>query len=354
MRQALLVAVGAFFLAAPTGYREPMAEDGFDAPPVLLANSSTEGVPLRVMTYNVGGLPWPVKRDRTRELTAIGDRLAAMRGRDEAPDVVVLQEAFTANARAIAARAGYRHVAYGPQSDEEVPGDPNRPMPDRYRWRGEGLGAWLSSGLVLMSDYPIVGIQRSAYPRNACAGYDCLSNKGVLLARIAVPGIGLPVEIMTTHMNAGSRATRTPALHANEAYVRQMAALDQFLARHADPRLPMIVAADLNLRADKRRISALRNSSTRWRKVAGDGDIPAVVAVCDRPSMPCRPGLGLGSIAGKKRNNDWQLAFASDRVSVRPIAAAIRFMPDPARRVLSDHQAVMVDYRLMALAQPPH
>jgi hypothetical protein len=33
---------------------------------------------------------------------------------------------------------------------------------------------------------------------------------------------------------------------------------------------------------------------------------------------------------------------------VQPVAAAIRFMPDPAGRTLSDHQAVLVSYRLSA------
>jgi endonuclease/exonuclease/phosphatase family metal-dependent hydrolase len=350
MRQALLVAVGAFFLAAPTGYREPMAEDGFDAPPVRLTPATAaDGVPLRVMTYNVAAMPWPLAGDRTTELATIGDRLRKMRAQGDAPDVVVLQEAFTGGGRAIAARAGYDHVVFGPDSDAAVAGDPGKPMPEQYRSRGEGLGAWLSSGLVLMSDHPILGVERAAYPRNACAGYDCLANKGVLLARIRVPGLARPVQIVTTHMNARAQATGTPEPHANEAYRRQMRALGDFIATHRDPRLPLIIAADLNVRADPVRIAALRRNSAQWSKTGLD---PApIFAICGKPSIPCRPGIGFDAIRANTRNNDWQLSFSGSDASVTPVTAAIRFMPDPDARVLSDHQAVMVDYRLAPLAK---
>ena len=345
MRQTLLLAIGAFFLAAPTGGSTPVAKDGFDAPPVSLAASHSGGVSLRVMNYNVKGLPWPVIDDRSAELSAIGDRLRAMRLDGTAPDVVVLQEAFSSDARAIAARAGYAHVAYGPSSNDLAPADEERPMPARYPWRGEGYGAYLSSGLVLMSDYPILGTRRAAFPRTACAGYDCLANKGVLLARIAVPGLPVPVEIMTAHMNS-RKPTRTPIPHANEAFVRQMAALDRFLAANSDPSLPMIFGADLNLDSDPQRIAALRQSSTRWGEAEGGAGSEATFAICGKPSTRCHPAVGFGAIAQGKRNNDWQLSFASSHVMVRPMSAAIRFAPDPAGLALSDHQAVLVTYRL--------
>lgn len=346
MRHALLVAAGAFFLAAPAAYSDPVAKDGFDAPAMRLAAATVEGgTQLQVMTYNVKGLPWPVTSDRKIELAAIGDRLRTMRARGDAPDVVVLQEAFTDEARAIAARAGYAHIAYGPTADEVVEGDPGKPMPDLYRWRGEGLGAYISSGLVLMSNHPILATRRIAFPRNACAGYDCLSNKGVLLARIAVPGVAVPVEIVTAHMNS-RLPTRTPVPHANEAFVRQMAALDRFIAANADPRSPMIFGGDLNIDSEPRRIATLRQSDARWRKVSDETADNAIFAICARPILPCRPGIGIDAIVKKKRNNDWQLSFSGSQVAVQPVSAAIRFMPDSDGRVLSDHQAVLVSYRL--------
>lgn len=348
MRQALLAAGCAIFLAAPVGSPVPVAQDGFDKPAITLEHKATQsGIRLNVMTYNVKGLPWPVTADRTAELATIGDRLSAMRLSGSGPDVVVLQEAFSSEARAIATRAGYAYVVYGPGSADQAPAYAESSMADRYPWKGEGLGAYVSSGLVLMSDHPITNIRRAAFPRTACAGYDCLANKGVLLARIDVPGLALPVEMMTAHMNSRI-PTRTPIAHANQAFDRQMAALDRFVAANADPRLPMIFGGDLNLDADPQRIAALRRSSVNWARDVGGGDPAAIFAVCGRSPAPCRPGIGFASIAQKKRNNDWQMAFGSADVAVQPVSAAIRFMPDPAGRTLSDHQAVQVSYRLSA------
>ena len=40
----------------------------------------------------------------------------------------------------------------------------------------------------------------------ACAGFDCLANKGVLLARIAVPGMAQPLTVANAHLNARKAA----------------------------------------------------------------------------------------------------------------------------------------------------
>lgn len=61
---------------------------------------------LTVMTYNVKGLPWPVAWGRAAMLDAIGKRLARLRAHGRQPTVVVLQEAFTEDARRIADAAG--------------------------------------------------------------------------------------------------------------------------------------------------------------------------------------------------------------------------------------------------------
>jgi endonuclease/exonuclease/phosphatase family metal-dependent hydrolase len=352
MRHVLLGAIAMSLLAAPSPPPHSIADTGFDTPPVRFAPVGMgSGVRLRVMNYNVKGLPWPVVEDRSAELAAIGDRLKRMRRDGTAPDVVVLQEAFSGDARAIATRAGYRYILYGPDSSEASPPFPETPLPERYRWRGEGYGAYLSSGLVLMSNFPVVGSWRAAFPRTACAGYDCLANKGVLLARIAVPGLDVPVQIMTAHMNS-RKPTRTPMPHANAAFTRQMAAIDRFVTAHADPRLPLIFAADLNLDSDPARIAVLEQSRARWDNLQGRLGDTAVFAVCGKPDLPCRPAMGFDAIVQNKRNNDWQLSFAGRGAAIQPVSAAIRFMPDRAGRTLSDHQAVMVDYRLSSGSLP--
>jgi endonuclease/exonuclease/phosphatase family metal-dependent hydrolase len=350
MRRALLAVAAMFGLAAPGPPPSPLATDGFDAPPLLIGQASGPGVPLRVMTYNVHGLPWPIIEDRSAALDAIGDRLRAMRRQGTAPDVVVLQEAFSGEARAIASRAGYRYTVEGPASEDAAPPFAEKPLPDRYAFRGEGYGAYLGSGLVLMSNHPILASWRAAFPRTACAGYDCLANKGVLLARIAMPGLSPPVQIMATHVNS-LKPTRTPAPHANAAFTRQMAAIDRFVAAHADARFPLIVAADLNLDANPQRIAALTASQARWKTAQDDQQDTAVVAICGKPYVACHPGIGLGAITAHKRNNDWQFAFAGRDAAIWPEAASLRFQPDNHGRTLSDHQALMVDYRVSSSGQ---
>src|SRR5689334_7647279 len=59
---------------------------------------------LSVMTYNVKGAPWPVTHGRRRDLREIGDRLHQLRADGRNPHIVLLQEAFSADARAIAQR----------------------------------------------------------------------------------------------------------------------------------------------------------------------------------------------------------------------------------------------------------
>jgi len=58
------------------------------------------------MTHNVKDLPWPIAQGRAAAPRAIGDRLAAMRGAGRQPTVVVLQEAFIDEAKAIGDLAG--------------------------------------------------------------------------------------------------------------------------------------------------------------------------------------------------------------------------------------------------------
>lgn len=77
--------------------------------PITLALSGE----LAVLTYNVKGLSWPVASGRDEALARIGARLAAMRRQGRQAGVVVLQEAFTAQAKAIGTAAGYAWQVQG-------------------------------------------------------------------------------------------------------------------------------------------------------------------------------------------------------------------------------------------------
>jgi hypothetical protein len=71
--------------AAPL--QEPKTED--TPPAAFHPVGPMKPVELSVMTYNVEGLPWPVRFGRGSKLKAIGRQLAALREKGLQPDVVL-------------------------------------------------------------------------------------------------------------------------------------------------------------------------------------------------------------------------------------------------------------------------
>src|SRR5207302_2421116 len=90
------------------------------ATPALPADQPAPAAQLSVMSYNVHGLPWPFTTGRPKALHAIRDRLTAMRLKGDQPHLVLLQEAFSGDAKAIARKTGYRYVVNGPSRDDRV------------------------------------------------------------------------------------------------------------------------------------------------------------------------------------------------------------------------------------------
>jgi len=93
-------------------------------------------VELSVMTYNVEGLPWPIRFGRGRKLKAIGLHLAALREKGLQPDVVLLQEGFRDEVRDLIELSGYPHVAKGPRKKQRDANPFRKDERPRYK-RGE-------------------------------------------------------------------------------------------------------------------------------------------------------------------------------------------------------------------------
>src|SRR5690606_18415273 len=74
---------------------------------------------LKVLSYNVQDLPVPFRRPKIH-FEAIGRRLAQRLADGTAPDVVLLQEAFTPNSMEIVRHANYPHIATGPKSKKRI------------------------------------------------------------------------------------------------------------------------------------------------------------------------------------------------------------------------------------------
>jgi endonuclease/exonuclease/phosphatase family metal-dependent hydrolase len=143
-------------------------------------------------------------RERVNELIS---RIQTLKAQGQEPDVILLQEAFTAEnwifddsaVESIPQRSGYPYFAWGPQSrmGEGIDDYWNLIFEKRSKIRG-----LLSSGLLILSKHPIEAVKHFEFGE-VCTIDDCASNKGVLLTRIRVASLGLTMDIANTHQQAG-------------------------------------------------------------------------------------------------------------------------------------------------------
>ncbi len=314
--------------------------------------------PLSVMTYNIKDLPWPIAQKRDAALTRIADRLAMMREQGRQPHIVLLQEAFTGRAAAIAARAGYRYVATGPDATMRTAAaadDADRAHLRAGRWdRGEWRGKLLGSGLIILSDHPIVEIDRMAFPDFACAGFDCLANKGVLIAHLRVPGFARPVSIVNTHLNA-RKAAGVSIERSQRAYARQAGLMAEFVATHVPADHPAIIGGDMNIGDDPRRsgsfFSGFARAGLTFISPHLDGARAALTRRTCGGEQPCKD---LEQARGKAK--DWLFA-RDDGGRAMPVASAqVPFGTEAHGGPLSDHFGYAITYapapQRLAAAQP--
>ena len=301
---------------------------------------------LSVMTYNVKGLPWPIASDRSEALNAIADRLASLRQSGRQPHIILLQEAFTPEAMQIAARAGYRHVANGPdaaqRSDAAANGADQWHMA-QARWdRGEAVGKQLGSGLQILSDYPIARVDRLAFPDFACAGFDCLANKGVLIAHLNVPGFDRPVSIVNTHLNA-RKAAGVSVDRSYHAFARQVDLMTRFVAKNVPADQPLILGGDMNIGQDAYRANAFftRFAQAGMAFVHPDHDgAKQALTHSAWHNEAMRRDLALT----RARAKDWLFARGSGLRSLKVVAGQVPFGSEPDGKPLSDHFGYVVNY----------
>lgn len=300
---------------------------------------------LSVLTYNVEGLPWPARRSRSRQLDEIGGRLAAMRERGEAPDVVLLQEVFTSAAGRIAERSGYTNRVRGPgrrtpRQDTSEAADPAL-VDNRKLLKGERFGRLLSSGLYILSDYPVIASAGQPFRRRECAGFDCMANKGVQHVRIAIPGVPGAVDLFNTHLNSGrsSRVGRRRSLRAHRLQVEEVA---RFIAARRDQRVPMIYGGDLNMRHNDQRFAHFDDTVPH----------PLVHRHCTDPAAGCKVAISWDDDAPWLDTQDHQgfadgtEGAAGTAVTVRPVRVEAMFDAPWRGARLADHDGLLVTYRL--------
>ncbi|MEJ7933888.1 endonuclease/exonuclease/phosphatase family protein [Sphingobium sp. AN558] len=305
---------------------------------------------LSVMTYNIHGLPWPVAWGRAAELARIASRLRALREAGRNPHIVALQEAFTQEAQSIGRTAGYHYVVTGPSavttgaimasgSDSDLARNPS--------WlKGEGIGKYVGSGLQILSDYPITGIRRMTFPAFACGGYDCLANKGALLASIKLPDRPDPIDIVTTHLNS-RHASKVSDDRSLEAYRIQLALLTDFIHKAHDPARALIVAGDFNVgNARARRAILLGDIRSGWSSSG--------TPVRNAYDSAVRAGLPISADAvfSRRRARDWQFYASVAVTGVDLTGIDVPFGHAADGSMLSDHIGYTVRFRLSRRSVP--
>ncbi|MDB5424563.1 MAG: hypothetical protein JWQ29_1979 [Phenylobacterium sp.] len=322
---ALVAAVAA---APPAGAQDAVA------PPSEPPTASAE---VSVLTYNVRGLPWPLAQGRAGALREIGRELATLRAEGRQPDIVLIQEGFRGEVADLVRASGYRYWAQGPtRSDRahDAPlADARRFKPVRYFRSGEGWGKFTGAGLHVLSDAPIVGVAEAPY--RYCAGLDCLANKGVMLARIALPDIPGEIDVVNTHLNS-KRASWTPRARSSQAHNLQTEELRSFITDNRTAGAPLLVGGDFNV----------KGAPERYDFEAGARPYTVVSEFCNAPASPCE---GQAASAGSRpwlRSQDLQAFGPAAAIDVRPVQVATVFGPDAAGRRLSDHNGYLVRYRL--------
>jgi endonuclease/exonuclease/phosphatase family metal-dependent hydrolase len=310
-----------------------------DAPaPVALSTGETV-IDISVLIYNVEGLPWPARRGRGRALDDIGAALARLRAAGAAPDIIMVQEAFTRRGAAIGVAADYPFVAAGPRASDRrsaAGADIPRDFAKARRFlKGERFPKVLNGGLYIFSKFPIRRAASDPFSARACAGFDCLSNKGALLASVDIPGAPTPVDFLTTHMNAQG-ASRVDLDRTHVAHRLQTDEIAKFLTAHRGEDHPLIFGGDFNM----------RNASNRLEHFTYRKPYHIVRHYCTVAVDDCDVRMSWDGDAPWLDTQDLQGFDDGALVTLRPARVEAMFDGPETGGKLSDHDGYLVTYRL--------
>lgn len=304
------------------------------APPIETLTDGRKAMRLRVLLWNVEGLPWPIRSGREAVLEQIADWIAQRRAAGMGPDILILHKAFTPAASRIASTTGFDSVLPGPALDHDrhLPAAPSPPgYSGAANWRkGEGLGKWLDSGLYIATDLPVIARFTAPFAAGSCAGFDCLANKGGQIATLAIPGAPDALHIFNTHRNA-REPSGVPAARAETAHILQTEENDLMLRASGVMSRAMIAAGDFNnYRAGDQRGYFARDTGFR---LAGKGQGMSARAA---PMTDAQAWSDAYDLLGYR---------SSDALRVEPLATATLFDGKNGPR-LSDHDAQYVIFRI--------
>lgn len=272
-----------------------------------------------MMSYNVNGLPWPLKKNKAPLFEEMARIIQEQRGRGAAPQVLVIQEGFRGDFKRFVENSGYKYVIKGPNSKK----------------RREGSGpskAIVNSGLYILSDFPITQTDFVVFG-SECSGFDCYANKGVLYAQIDVPHVGL-VDIFDTHLNSlGSSGTKPEAVYA--AQLKQMQIASDFVNSKISTERPSLFGGDFNIKD---------NSPIYNNMLIALQPMYNVGQFCKAYPQNCELGEAT-PLEDLLLTTDHQYYKSGGEFDVFPFYAAKNMKSRLGDRDLSDHPGLVVKYR---------
>ena len=309
----------------------------------IASDGQTKRAALKVLTYNIEGLGFPARTGRGSQLRQIGEYLDAMRKAGTGPDIVLFQEMFSGAAKTAVMRSGYPAITSGPTAATKSSGPKPDKLPGKSRIkRGEVGIHFAGSGLAIASRFPIIATDMRAYGKRSCAGLDCLSNKGIVLARIVIPGVPTPIDVYDTHMNSRG-ASKAPAPRNLAAHDRQALEASEFIDSTHNDNFPVVFGGDFNM----------RHSEPRWENFTKYQKMLLVHRVCAEPASACDVKMSWDGDAPWMDTQDLQFFWSGSPVAIQPIRVEALFDGRPESPTLSDHDGFMVTYELSWPASLP-
>lgn len=311
---------------APNGHAISVSADG------LRASTTFD-----VLTFNIEGLGWPARGKRAGSLAKINAALKHMVVQGTAPDVIMVQEMFSKAAVSAVQNLGYPNMVSGPSrtQSKSLPGADRMPGP--YRWKKGELGLHLvGSGLSILSRYPVIETRSEPFGKRRCAGLDCLSNKGMLYARMAILGVPGTINLFNTHLNSQGSSRVSPRRQAR-AHRLQVEELAAFISAVGDPNIPTILGGDFNMKGSAIRFEHFRNVTEPF-KIAQ--------AYCTDNPLLCDVRISWDGDEPWMDTQDLQLFESGSAVDVRPVRVEAIFDGSVDSPRLSDHDGFRVTYKV--------
>lgn len=340
---------GAIRISGTFGLALMLASCGAPPPVRSLACTAAQPVPIvqspdgklkwatiRVLTFNIEGLGFPARKGRGAELRQIGERLAAMRSAGTGPDIVLFQEMFSSAAKSAVAASGYPAIESGPRRTTRAFESTREKLPGKSKVKRGEIGVhFTGSGLAIASRFPIIHTDMRAYGTRSCAGLDCLANKGIMLARIAIPGLPTPIDVYNTHMNSRG-ASKAPHERNLAAHDRQALEASEFIDSTHDDAFPVIFGGDFNM----------RHSEPRWENFSRYQSLNLVHRICADRNSGCDVRMSWDGDAPWMDTQDLQFFWDGNPAAIRPVRVEALFDGSPDSPQLSDHDGFMVTYRI--------